>query len=154
MVSSQLCSKLQCPTLNEHQKDIRTFLSTPSYQNIHQSVFLVEFFWQTVLIWLLFVFWIHFRCRLGSEVRRGRMTGLEGRRTSLFLLHSLHASSCPCRCVQLQWPPPLLLAGPSAYYREDTDSSGQRLRTLQKGCCAHISPLCVCTAGPCYASFC
>ena len=36
------------------------------------------------------------------------MTGFRRETDVLFLLHSLHASSsCPCRCVQLQWPPPL-----------------------------------------------
>ena len=61
------------------------------------------FFSQTVLILLLFVFWIHFRCRLGSEVKGGRMTGFrEGRRTSLFPAFV----ACFCWCVQLLWPPP------------------------------------------------
>ena len=46
--------------VHKHQKDISASLSPQSYQNIHQSVFPVEFFSQTVLILLLFAFWIHF----------------------------------------------------------------------------------------------
>ena len=136
--------------VHKHQKDISASLSPQSYQNIHQSVFPVEFFSPTVLILLLFAFWIHFRCRLGSEVRRGRLTGFRRETDVLFLLHSLHASSsCPCRCVQLQWPPPL--------WQAPRPTIGRTLTPQVKdfGLCRKAAALCVCvcSAGPCYASF-
>ena len=73
--------------VHKHQKDILASLSPPLLSKTSTN----QFFSLKMSLFLLpFVFWIHFR-RLGSEVRRGRMTGLEKGDGRPFFQHSLHA---------------------------------------------------------------